>query len=63
MPIIKSSYLVQLGRYYTRAVACGALANYRDAYNDLLRWPEHHQMILEDLKQAIEAHETKEDEK
>lgn len=40
------------------AEKAGAVGNYFDAVNDLLRWPHLYNEILDDLERAIVAHTT-----
>ena len=40
-----------------RAYACGADENLRDAWSDLVRWPEHGKRIMDDLEHIIKSYE------
>ena len=53
----------RLGKLYIRVRAAGAIENYRGAVHDLATWPDLHKEILDDLEQAIEAWEQKNDQR
>lgn len=49
--------LLRMADLKLRAKKVGALANYYDAMHDLRIWPDLHKQILDDLENAIKAHE------